>query len=347
MKNDLQRRGYADLGSACKIKIGTKTWTESELEAASQTQSSWANAELDFKTWYDVSFRTCPSLNLRDFEPFISLENFINLQNVETVGYCDPKYRTPHPGRADWMEALWELSLGDEDYRDVFEMNPNRCLEMFCLHLERSRKDISSLRVTNIGEILYSPGKGLNLANLSTLTIDLAEEANYSYDESQIYGMHEHTGRFSDWFKSAAPRLRNLTIIQRWITKKRIVWRHFRFGAIIERIEPALDILDLFVTENMTFPMLQTLCLQHVTTTTLSLTKFLNFHRETLVHLKIDRPCIDRDDRKNWNEMRQKIGQEVEQGCFGSESGCETILTDAMTDPLGIDKDWRPFDNYE
>lgn len=332
-KKDFQRRVHADSGCACKKERTSETWSESELNAAWQEQTGWLNAEEDFSSWYDTSFRASSNVSgspdPRLFESFVHLEKFPNLQNVETTAYWVLSYGNPNPRRFGWMVNFWGVERGD-DWYCVHESHPNRCLELFCLQLERSRKNISSLRVTSIGEILDRPGMGLNLANLPSLTIDLAADADYAC-RTIIDDPDWPDWNFSDWFKSAAPRLENLKIIQRWTTTMRD-----------DRLQPALDIFELLASGNVRFPMLQALHLQHVTTTPYSLNKFLSVHRKTLVSLKIDRPCIY---PKEWNEMKERVEQEAEQGYYGPESECEVTLTDAMTDPMGIDKEWKPFDS--
>ena len=316
----------------------TETWTDSDLNAWWAKQIEWKKAEQDFHQWYRCSFPVGRSLEsdekVEDLAPFVRLDRFPNLRNVETVGCWNKNYRDSHPGLHYWQTKEWQ-DLEQEGTAGLYEFNPNRCLEMFCLQLEHSRKEISSLRVTYLCEILDEPGRGFNLANFPTLTIDLATSADYALRAIEDDEFPHPDGNFSDWFQSAARKLKNLNIIQCWITEKNKV-------EPLDALVPALDIFRLLNFRNLTFPTLQTLYLQHVTTTASSLTEFLNRHRKTLISLTIVRPCIDPED---WNEMRQRIEDEVEQGYYGPESGCEIVLTDAMTDPMGNDKDWKAFDS--
>ena len=207
------------------------------------------------------------------------------------------------------------------------------------MQLTRCRKTVSSLKVTRLGELLVDSGKGITLANLPTLTIDLTQDAERPY--SEFSDPDAHYRDLSDWFQSVIPGLKNLSIIQCWVEKKGQIAIPDS-DEVIEVLTPGLDIFALLDTNNVRFPALQTLHLQHVTTTASNLTKFLNLHRKTLVSLKIDRPCID---PKEWKEMKQNIEEEAQQGHYGSKSGCEVILTDAMTDPMGIDKNWKAFNS--
>ena len=320
-----------------------ETWTDSDLYASWAKQIGWWQAETDFLRWYDRRFKPPRWQIWNDnpgyLGPFIQLEKLPNLRNVETVGYWDENYRTPHPGRYHPSMNQWQASRKEGDHWD-YDTSPNKCLEMFCLQLERSRVNISSLTVTCLREIIDPHGPGLDLANLSTLTLDLASEANCAWDKfpdaDQSY--------FSSWFTSAASKLKNLNIIQSWLTDdaEEESWYGAGHGIRHPYWGLAVDIFAVMSSGITTvqFPMLQNLHLQHVTTTAFSLTKFLNVHRKTLVSLKIDRPCIDAEE---WNRMRQRIEEEAAQGYYGPESGCEISLTDAMTDPLGMDKDWQAF----
>ena len=350
------------------------TWSSSELEASWQRHFGCCkkDAELDFKNWYDMSFgRYHHNTRYPDpvlLEQIVHLENFHNLQNVETISYSNP---------IDSKAKVCEL-LGINERRAGHEEYPNKCLELLFRQLKRSRRKITSLRVTYLGEILDEAGRGLNLADLLTLTIDLTENDSYNFaatwleEEEDDEEIDEDEGaedddydddnqdksddedddvseddtfytdsRYSDWFKSAVPTLKNMKIIQRWANKASIVKSPLLPESVKTR-QPALDIFRMFEMKKAKFSMLQTLHLEHVTTTASSLTKFLKRHRKTLVSLKIDRPCIDPIE---WEELKQKIEEQAKRGYYGPKSGCEIVLTDAMTDPMGIDKDWKAFDS--
>ena len=242
---------------------------------------------------------------------------------------------------AKYWKAFWGPTAPAvyNNFIAFFEEDPNECLAMFCRQLKVSKKDVSSLRMTHFGELLEDFRKGIGLANLPTLTIDLAQDSSRPYVE--LSNPNAHYRALSSWFNSAIPRLKNLNIVQCWAVE----WKTVAVpdsDQPINVMTPALDLLALFATNNVRFPALQTLHLQHVTTTASSLTKFLDLHRKTLVSLKIDRPCID---PKDWKQMKQKIEEEAQRGYYGPKSGCEVILTDAMTDPMGIDKNWKGFNS--
>lgn len=286
--------------------------------AAFEKLGYWYHGQDYFRRVHDLLWLSgFPDEYFDIFMPVLHLEKFVHLDHVETTG-CPQQELSKQPliqfDEARSRLNVETLDLTTEEYGQ-YQPKANSCLDIFILAANQAQKGISSLTVTSIDEIARDPWRRLDMTSLRTLRLDFAAAAVEMYEMIR-------THRFSTWFQSATS-LKNLTLIQ---------------GPLDSTANLVINFFALLRENAFTFPMLECVDLQYVTTHVGILRTFLEQHRKTLLSLKIDRPYILADD---WDILKQEILAGTSSGALGPKVASKVVLTDAVTPGLLSAQEWR------
>lgn len=287
--------------------------------AAFERLNYWQSGQKYFQTLHDLLETSGSSGEHCDpVLPVLRLEKFIHLDHIETVGCIQQKLSKPHVIHLDEPHSRLEVETlifkRMEDYS--FQYKPNKCLDMFILALNRARKGISSLAVTNMGEIAASPWRRLDMTSLSTLSLDFAAGAeNYRR-------FRNLPSQLSTWLLSAR-NLKSLTLTQ---------------SPLDSGASAVFDFFAILFHNSLTFPMLESVHLQYITTRAVMLRHFLEQHRKTLLSVNIDRPYID---AHAWRNLKQEILAGTSTGALGPGVAYKAVLTDAVLPGCMTNGEWR------
>lgn len=278
--------------------------------AAFERLNYWHCGQEYFQTVHDLLGTSGSSGEHFDLVlPVLPLEKFIHLDHIQTVGCIQQKLSKRHLINFDEARPRLDVETLILTRKDdlLFEPKPNSCLDMFILALNRARKGISSLTVTNIGEIAARPWRRLDMTSLSTLRLDFAAGAEKNYRRLQ----EQLSSQLSTWLLSAR-NLKSLTLIQ---------------GPLNSWASTVVDFFAILFHNSLTFPMLESVHLQYITTRALMLRHFLEQHRKTLLSLNIDQPYID---AHAWLNLKQEILAGTSTGALGPKVASKVVLTDAV-----------------